>query len=78
MWNLKNREQLWDDNPESRLGVIQGSGILKFLKLTVEFRRVKMETGVVIAFPLQMAVKGMAEFHHRRQGHTGEQNCYCQ
>lgn len=58
--------------------MIERSGILEFLKGTVEFRRVKMEAGVLTAFPLHMAVKGMAEFRHGRQGHTGEQNGYRQ
>ncbi len=56
----------------------QGSGILEFLKLTVEFCRMKMQAGVILAFPLHMSMKGMAKFHHRRQGHASEQNCYCQ
>lgn len=71
-------KMLWDPDREGRGAVIQGSGILEFLKLTVEFRRVKMEAGVLTAFPFHMAVEGMAQFCHRRQSHAGEQNGYRQ
>jgi len=75
---LKNSKKFRNPDREGRRAMIQLSGILEFLKCTVEFCRVKMEAGVLTAFPFHMAVEGMAKFRYGRQSHAGEQNGYRQ
>ena len=59
---MKNSKKFRKPDREGRGAMIQLRGILEFLKLTVEFRRVKMEAGVLTALPLHMAVESMAKF----------------